>query len=72
MTVNFEMPTLFSKSRSHDNQLEKVKAFFHRENGSIAISQAVCSTHRVDVSPRAPKKALTWPFIEAVKGLYMV
>jgi hypothetical protein len=68
ITVNFQLPTLFSRSTSRDNEIQKVRDFLIKDHGSIAISQAVCTTHRIDIAPRS-KKAFTMPFIDAVKGL---
>ena len=70
ITLNFKLPILFSRSRTNDDEIERVKAFFDQEKGSIAISQATCSTHWVDLSWNGPK-VLTQTFIEAVKGLHM-
>ena len=40
------------------------------DRGSVAISQAICSTHRVDISQRSGKR-FTEPFLEAIRGLYL-
>ena len=69
--ASLKLPTLFSRSRSNDDELERVKSFFEKENGSIAVSQAACSTHRIDVSPKA-SKIMTLSFVGAVKGLHLV
>ena len=71
VTITFKMPTLFSRSRSNDDEIDRMRTFFEDEKGSVAVSQAVCSTHRVDISPRA-SKTMTTSFIEAVKGLHLV
>lgn len=72
ITINFKMPTLMSRSQSSDNQIQMVKDFFSKENGSIAVSQAACSTHRVDISSKSPRKTFMPSFMEAIKGLYLV
>ena len=71
VTINLKLPTLFSRSRVNDDQLERVKNFFEVENGSVAVSQAACSTNRIDVSSM-DSKTMTLSFIEAVKGLHFV
>ena len=71
VNINLKLPTLFSRSRSNDDQLKRVKKFFEEEKGSVAISQAACSTNRIDLSSMA-SKTMTLSFIEAVKGLHFV
>ena len=69
ITVNFKLPTLFSRSSSRDDDIDRLKRFFMEEEGAIAMSQAACFTHRVDISIKA-KKVLSAPFQEALKGLF--
>ena len=38
ITVNFKLPTLFSRSSSRDDDIDRLKRFFMEEEGSIAIS----------------------------------
>ncbi len=72
LILNFKLPALFTRSRAQDNQIEQVKSFFQKEGGSISVSEAMCATHRIDLSSRSKKKDLSTSFKEAVKGLYMV
>ena len=67
ITLKIKLPTLFRRGSSNDDEIERVKKFLIENRGSIAISQALCSTHRVDISAIS-KKTFTEPFLEAVKG----
>lgn len=68
LTISFKLPVLFRRGRAKDNEIDRIKSFFENEKGSIAVSQAACTTHRVDLSWKS-SKSLTQSFIEAVKGL---
>lgn len=69
VSINMVMPTLFSRSSSHNDDIDRALNFFTKERGSIAISQAICSTHRVDLQSNSASK-FTQPFIEAIKGMH--
>ena len=68
-TLTMRLPTLFSRSSSKDDEIEHVRDFFRNENGSIAVSQAKCETHRIDISSHHTKKEFTLPFLDAMKAL---
>ena len=61
-------PSLFSRSWEKEEDINKIKDFFVREKGTIAVTQAVCITHKVDISDSS-RKAFTEPFIDTVKAL---
>lgn len=50
ITVIFQLPTFFSRSSSLDNNVDLVKDFFKLDQGTISVSRASCTTHRVDVA----------------------
>ena len=43
------LPTLFSREEGSSNSVSKMRDFFTKEGGSIAVSEALCITHRVDI-----------------------
>ena len=49
--------------------MSELKVFFQNQNGSIAVSQAICSTHKVDLILAARKKRFTQPFLDSIVGL---
>ena len=48
--VSIVLPTLFRRGSSTDDEIQRIEKFLVNDRGSIAISQAICSTHRVDIS----------------------
>ena len=63
------MPTLLTRSSEGDETVSELKLFFQNQNGSIAVSQAICSTHKVDLILAARKKRFTQPFLDSIVGL---
>ena len=43
------LPGLFSRDTGSSNSVSKSRDFFTKERGSIAVSEAVCLTHRADI-----------------------
>ena len=43
------LPTLFSREEGSSKSVSKMRDFFTKEGGSIAVSEALCITHRVDI-----------------------
>ena len=43
---------MFSRSWSDGDDVGKVLNFFVKERGSIAISEAVCLTHKIDIADK--------------------
>ena len=43
------LPTLFSREEGSSKSVSKMRDFFRKEGGSIAVSEALCITHRVDI-----------------------
>ena len=46
--------------------VDHVKNFFVKEGGSIAVTEAVCLTHKIDISDRS-KKVFVDTFIDAIR-----
>ena len=69
VTIGIQLPTLLSRSTEGNKYINELKFFFERENGSIAISQAMCSTHKVDLVLAATRKQFTKPFLDNIVGL---
>ena len=65
---NFKFPSVFSRSWSNSEDVEKVKDFFIKEGGSIVITEATCLTHKVDISISS-RKSFVQPFIDVVHNL---
>ncbi len=70
--VNLEqtIPSLFTRGEAASNDVAKTKEFFTKDRGTIALSEAVCITQRVDISDKS-KKVFTEPFEAAVINLHM-
>ena len=47
--------------------VDQVKKFFVQEEGSIAVTEAVCLTHKIDISDRS-KKVFVDTFIDAIRS----
>ena len=69
VTIGVQLPTLLSRSTEGNKYINELKFFFERDNGSIAISQAMCSTHRVDLVLASAKKQFTQPFLDSMVAL---
>ncbi|XP_023334455.1 uncharacterized protein LOC111705962 isoform X2 [Eurytemora carolleeae] len=69
MDAQTKIPSIFSRSSGAGGDVEKTKDFFTKERGSIAVSEAICITQRVDISDRS-KKAFMAPFESIVQLLY--
>ena len=62
------IPPLFTRSWSNNEDINRVKDFYVKEGGAIAITEAVCLTHRVDIGDLS-KKIFVEPFIDSAKSL---
>ena len=71
-TFTIKVPTLLTRSSEGDETVSELKLFFQNQNGSIAVSQAICSTHKVDLILAARKKRFTQPFLDSIVGLQKV
>ena len=69
VTINVEMPTLLSRANEGNNYIRDINFFFERENGSIAVSQAMCTVHMLEVILGAREKQFTKPFLDNLAGL---
>ena len=47
---------------------EKIKDFYTKEGGSIVVTEAVCLTHKVDISDIS-RKTFVEPFLDAIMSL---
>ena len=65
------IPPLFTRSWSNNEDINQVKDFFVKEKGSVAITDAVCLTHKIDISDLS-KKQFVEPFIDSVRSIYAV
>ncbi|XP_023334770.1 uncharacterized protein LOC111706201 [Eurytemora carolleeae] len=62
------IPPIFSRSWGDNKDVEKVRNFFTKEQGSISVTEAICLTHRVDIADAA-RKVLLQGFIDSVVSL---
>ena len=62
---SIKLPSLFSRSWEKDGGINNVKDFFVKEKGTIAVTEALCITHKVDISDTS-KKTFKKPFIDTV------
>ena len=69
VTIGVELPTILTRSSDGNRRIKELKLFFDKENGSIAVSQAICTTHKVDIVLSARKKQFTKPFLDSILGL---
>ena len=51
-SIGYKFPNLFSRSWSDSDDVGKILNFFAKERGSIALSEAVCLTHKIDIADR--------------------
>ena len=66
MKVRLNIPTILSRSTEYSNEDVDIKNFFDVENGSIAISQAKCTTHHINIALSAKQKRFTRTFLDAI------
>ena len=66
MNVRLNIPTILSRSTEYSNEDVDIKNFFDVENGSIAISQAKCTTHHINIALSAKQKRFTRTFLDAI------
>ena len=69
LNLKIELPTLLSRSNSNNRINHDIKMFLDVENGSIAISQAVCTTHHINIALSAKQKRFTKSFLDSLIGL---
>ena len=62
------IPPLFTRSWTQNKDRERIKDFFTKEGGSIVVTEAVCLTHKVDISDIS-KKTFVQPFVDAILAL---
>jgi hypothetical protein len=69
VTIDVNLPTLLTRSWEGNKYVKELKFWFEKENGSIAVSQAMCSTHKIDLVLAARRKQFTKPFLDSIVGL---
>ena len=69
--LGFNIPPVFSRSWSNNKDRESVVKFYVKEGGSIAVTEALCLTHKVDISDLSTKYFVQ-PFIDSVVALSKV
>ena len=66
INVKLHLPTFLSRSNKYDKENSELKMFFDVENGSIAVSQAKCTTHHINIALSAKHKRFTKTFLDAL------
>ena len=69
VTISINLPTLLTRSSEGNKYVNELRFWFEKENGSIAVSQAMCSTHKIDLVLAARRKQFTKPFLDSIVGL---
>ena len=68
-TIELELPTLLTRSYEGDTRIKELKLFFSQENGSIAVSHTICTTHQVDLVLSSREKQFEKTFLDSLLGL---
>ena len=66
INVRLNLPTFLTRSNKYTKENMEVKMFFDIENGSIAVSQAKCTTHHINIALSAKHKRFTKTFLDAL------
>ena len=69
MNVRLNLPTFLSRSSEYNTENIDLKMFLDKEKGSIAVSQAKCITHHINIALSAKNKRFTKTFLDAVLSL---
>ena len=67
-SLSMTIPPLFSRSWADNRDRKSVRDFFVKEGGAIAVTEAICLTHKVDIADLS-KKYFVQPFVDSVKAL---
>ena len=68
-TIELELPTLLTRSYEGDTRIKELKLFFSQENGSVAVSHTICTTHQVDLVLSSREKQFEKTFLDSLLGL---
>ena len=71
MNVKLNLPTFLSRSSEYNTENIDLKMFLDKEKGSIAVSQAKCITHHINIALSAKNKRFTKTFLDAVLSLQL-
>ena len=71
INVKLNMPTFLSRSSKYGTENIDLKMFLDVEKGSIAVSQAKCITHHINIALSAKNKRFTKTFLDAVLFLQL-
>ena len=71
MNVRLNLPTFLSRSSEYNTENIDLKMFLNKEKGSIAVSQAKCITHHINIALSAKNKRFTKTFLDAVLSLQL-
>ena len=71
MNVRLNLPTFLSRSSEYNTENIDLKMFLDKEKGSIAVSQAKCITHHINIALSAKNKRFTKTFLDAVLSLQL-
>jgi hypothetical protein len=66
INIKLNLPTFLSRSNKYTKENMELKMFFDVENGSIAVSQAKCTTHHINIALSAKYKRFTKTFLDAI------
>ena len=66
INVQLHLPTFLTRSNKYTKENTELKMFFDVENGSIAVSQAKCTTHHINIALSAKHKRFTKTFLDAL------
>lgn len=71
VNVRVKLPTFFTRSSEYNTESIDLKMFLDKEEGSIAVSQAKCITHHINIAMAAKNKRFTKTFLDAVLSLQL-
>ena len=66
INVKLHLPTFLTRSNKYTKENMDLKMFFDTQNGSIAVSQAKCTTHHINIALSAKHKRFTKTFLDAL------
>ena len=67
--VYVEVPPLYSRVLDTSSELKDLKEFLDQKNGTVASSEAICTTNKVDIAVNSPNKRFTSVFLDSVLAL---
>ena len=64
LDLEASLPTIFSREEGRSESVSKMRDFFKKEGGSVAVSEALCITHRVDIRKHNQSKLFIIRYID--------